>query len=267
MQRRRGKPAPLEPIPFRDEGHGYDVFGLSPRVLRRAITLGRPIYERYFRARSYGAQHIPSHGPVILAANHSGVLPVDAMMLCLDVLLQTHPRRVPRAVIDRFVPLIPFVSTVYARMGAVTGTTANVRQLLERGELLVIWPEGTTGISKPFRERYELQAWRVGHAELGLRYRAPIVPVAVIGAEESWPIVGRLPVHVFGSPYLPIPAVPLPLPIRYDIHYGEPIALHEPYSTDAADDPEVVAEAAGRVRAAVQELIRRGLARRDGRLT
>jgi 1-acyl-sn-glycerol-3-phosphate acyltransferase len=249
-------------IEFHDEGHGYDLFGLHPRAVERAAALGSPIYERYFRVVSHGVEHVPRTGPAILTPNHSGVLPVDGTVLWLDVF--RHTGRVARLIADRFVPILPFVGTLFARLGVVSGTRGNVRRLLEQGELLAIFPEGTTGVAKPFRERYHLQDWRVGHAELAIRHRAPVVPVAILGAEESWPMLAKLDrLHPFGAPYLPIPASPLPLPVRYHIHYGAPIALHDGLPPEAADDPAQVAAAARRVRAAVAALIGEGLARRS----
>jgi 1-acyl-sn-glycerol-3-phosphate acyltransferase len=261
----RTQAAPAGKPLFYDEGGGYDLFGLNLRALERAAIVGRPLYQRYFRVASHGIEHIPAAGPAILVANHGGVLPVDGTMLCLDVLFRSQPPRIPRAVVDRFVPLLPFVGTSMARIGAVTGTRANVRRLLERGELLVIWPEGTTGVAKPFQKRYRLQEWRVGHAELAIRHRAPVVPVAILGAEESWPLLARIRgSHLFGAPYLPVPAIPFPLPTHYQIHYGAPLLLHRDYPPEAADDPGALDEAALRVRRALQGLLRQALARRKG---
>ena len=257
-----------ETIPFRNEGHGYDVFGLDPRVVRGVSRALAPLYDIYFRVESHGAHRIPASGPAILVCNHSGALPLDGAMLYLDVLRHTCPVRVPRPVADRFVPLLPFASTLLSRAGVVTGTRANVKRLLLRGELLVIWPEGTTGVGKPFRARYQLQDWRVGHAEMAVRFGVPIIPVAIIGAEESWPIVGRLEsLHPFGAPYLPVPASPVPLPVRYHIHYGDPLALHDELPPGAADDPALVDEAAARVRRALEQLIARGLEQRGRRFS
>ena len=250
-------------IGFHDEGHGYDLFGLRPAAVERAARLAAPLYDRYFRVVSHGAGNLPRTGPAILAPNHSGVLPVDGGMLWLDVL--RHTGRVTRMVADRFVPRLPFVGTIFARVGVVSGTRNNVRRLLERGELLAIFPEGVTGVAKSFRERYQLQDWRVGHAELAIRHRAPVVPVAILGAEESWPIAFRVRgLHPFGAPYLPVPASPVPLPVRYHIHYGAPLALHDGLAPGAADDPAVVADAARRVREAVAKLIHEGLQDRRG---
>jgi 1-acyl-sn-glycerol-3-phosphate acyltransferase len=252
------------PPGFHDAGHGYDLFGLRPATLARAVAVARPLYQHYFRVESRGVERIPASGPVIVVANHSGALPVDGAMLCLDLLLRSSPTRIPRAVADRFVPLLPLVGTILTRLGVVAGSRANARCLLERGELLVVFPEGVAGVAKPFRDRYRLQDWSVGHAELALRHRAAVVPAAIIGAEESWPVALRLRgARLFGAPYLPVPASPLPLPVRYHIHYGEPIRFdHLP--VEAADDPGIVAECAARVRDELEELIERGLTARRG---
>ena len=252
-----------ETAPFYDEGHGYDVFGLRPATLARAVRAGRALYDTYFRIESRGIEQVPGSGPTILVANHGGILPMDAAMLCLDVLMRAQPRRIPRALADHFVASLPIVSTLFARLGVVMGTRGNARRLLERGELLAIWPEGVSGPAKRFRDRYELQTWRVGFAELAIRYRAKVVPVAVVGAEESWPLAAKLRgIHAFHIPYIPIPATPLPLPTRYHIRYGAPMTLGR--VADDADDPDLVASAALDVRIALEDLIADALRERTG---
>ena len=130
----------------------------------------------------------------------------------------------------------------------------------------MIFPEGVPGIVKPFAERYQLQKFREGHAELAIRHRAPIVPVGVVGGEEQMPALftSRRLGKLFGLPVVPVPAVPVPLPVRYHLLYGEPIPVHEDYTVEQADDPVVVAEAAGRVKAAVDALLKEGLSKRKG---
>lgn len=252
-------------IRIRDAGHGYDVFGMHPRAVAKVRARMSWIYQHYFRVRSYGAHNIPASGPAILAANHSGTLPIDGMMLYLDVIEHTEPTRVPRAVVDRFVPRLPFIGTMFARAGVVCGTRSNFHRLLDDGELLMVFPEGTPGVSKRFRDRYRLQPWRVGHVELAIRHRAPIIPIAIIGAEEQWPTLLRIDgIHLFGVPHLPVPATPVPLPVRYHIHYGAPIDVHEGLSPEAADDPDITSAIAARIAASVQSLIERGLAQRTG---
>jgi 1-acyl-sn-glycerol-3-phosphate acyltransferase len=250
--------------PFHDAGHGYDEFGLHPPTLAAVVRASAPLYERYFRVDSQGIEHVPATGAAILVANHGGVLPVDAAMMCLDVLRRTDPPRIPRAVADHFVPRLPFVSTMFARLGVVSGTRANVRALLERGELVAVWPEGVAGPAKRFRDRYRIKAWRVGFAELAIRHGVPVVPVAIIGAEESWPLAMKLRgLHMFGTPYLPVPATPIPLPAHYRLRYGEPIHL-DGAAHRKIDDPDVIANAATPVQVALERLLDDTLRARRG---
>jgi 1-acyl-sn-glycerol-3-phosphate acyltransferase len=254
----------LRRLHYADAGHGYDAFGLHPDVVAFGEALVAPLYDHYFRVRSRGHEHIPASGPAVLAGNHSGAVPTDAMMVWLDVLRHTEPPRVARSVADHFVPMIPMIGTFFARGGMVGGSRGNARALLEAGELLVIFPEGVPGISKHFRDRYTLQHWRVGHAELAMRHGAPVVPFAVVGAEEQMPQIGRIPLQLLGMPFVPITLTPLPLPVRYHILYGEPIPIGRDYRPDQADDPAAVREASGRVRAAVEALVAQGLSERPG---
>lgn len=248
---------------FHDAGHGFDTFGFHPPALAAAVRAAAPAYERYFRVESTGADYIPPAGPAIVVGNHAGFLPLDAAITCLDIVRRTN--RTPRPISDRFVSRLPLVSTWFARLGVVSGTAANVRHLLENQELLAIWPEGTSGPAKPYRSRYRLQRWSVGFAELAIRYRAPVIPVAIVGAEEAWPVAARLRgLRMFGAPYLPIPAVPIPLPAHFHLRYGMPIDLHAGLSPDAADDPVLVGRAAADVRHILEDLIETELALRTG---
>jgi 1-acyl-sn-glycerol-3-phosphate acyltransferase len=252
-------------LKFRDAGHGYDEFGLHPPTSKWGLRAFGPLYRHYFRVQSHDGFHIPDRGPAVIAANHAGMLPMDAIMLFLDVVANTDPVRIARPAMDLFVPLMPFVGTFFVRCGAVAGSRGNFGRLLESGEMLMSFPEGTQGISKPIWKRYQLQQWRVGHCELAIRHRAPVVPVAIIGAEEMWPQIGHIEaIKLFGSPYLPVPASPVPLPARFHIYYGAPIPLQEEHAPEDADDPNVVAAAAARVKDAVARLLERGLAERKG---
>lgn len=248
---------------FADAGHGFDRFGLQPDYVALADLLTGPVYERYFRVKTYNPEHLPSAGPAIVAANHSGTLPFDAAMLWADIYRHTSPPRAPRAIADYFVPSLPFIGTLFARTGMVGGSRGNARALLEAGELLMLFPEGTPGIGKAFRDRYRLQDWREGHCELAIRHRAPVIPVGIIGPEEQMPQLFRLP-GLGPLPYLPVPATLFPLPVRYHIHYGAPIPLHTRFEPEQADDPDSVRRAAAEVKEAVQALLHEGLRLREG---
>jgi 1-acyl-sn-glycerol-3-phosphate acyltransferase len=250
-------------LAFPDAGHGFDTFGLNPDFCAMGETIAAPFYDHYFRVESVGHAHIPVSGPAVIAANHSGTLPFDGMMIWADCIRHTNPPRVPRAIADYFVPSLPLVSTLFARCGVVGGSRGNARTLLESGEMLLIFPEGTPGILKPWKQRYKLQDWRQGHCELAIRHRAPVVPVAVVGAEEQMPQLAQIPMKGI-LPSIPVPATLVPLPVKYHILWGEPIPLDKEFTPEDADDPAVVKAAAFRVKAAVQELIDRGLKARKG---
>ena len=256
----------LENLHFRDAGHGYDVFGMHPSAIHFGVGITRWLYEQYFRVLSVGTENIPTDGSAILAANHSGNIPIDGMMLWHDVIRHTKPARVVRGIADHFVPALPFIGTLFARGGMVGGSRGNVSALLDAGELLMIFPEGTPGIIKPWSQRYQLQRFRVGHAELAIQNRCPIIPVGIVGAEEQLPAffsskrLGKM----VGIDSVPIPSVPIPLPVRYRIYYGEPIHVEREYTQAQADDPKVLETVSARVQRAVHDLIQRGLDEREG---
>jgi 1-acyl-sn-glycerol-3-phosphate acyltransferase len=256
----------VQNLHYRDAGHGYDAFGLHPDYVSFGLGLTRWPYERYFRVISHGIENLPKDGSAILASNHSGNVPIDGMMLWHDVLRQTNPARVARGIADHFVPSLPFIGSLFARGGMVGGSRGNARTLLEAGELLMIFPEGVPGIIKPWSKRYQLQKFRVGHAELAIRHSTPIIPIGIIGAEEQMPSIlsskrlGKL----FGIESVPIPILPVPLPVRYYIYYGEPIPVQQEYPPEAADDPSVLKAVATRVQESVAALIKQGLDQREG---
>ena len=264
----------LEALPFRDEGFGYDVFGCEKESMAVAFALSSLLYTHYFRVESAGHEHVPDEGPCILAGNHSGVLPFDGMMIAVDLVKRKDPPRFYRAVVEKYASRLPFLGLVFSRVGQVTGTRRNFAELLESGELVGVFPEGAKGTGKPFARRYQLLRFNVGFVELALHHRVPIVPVAVVGAEEQAPMFADLRplAKAFGAPYVPVtPTFPwlgplgvFPYPAKYHIRYGEPMHLHEEHDHTALGDPHRMRSLANRVRKRVQGLIHQQLRERDG---
>ncbi len=254
-----------EQVQVDDAGHGFDPFGMSHDGVLMGVLATRFLYERWFRVDSHGVDRIPAEGPVVVAVNHSGMLPLDALMIAADVIRQGPTGRVARVAMDHFVPDLPFVASVFTGAGGFGGSRGNSHAILARGGLLLVFPEGVPGIGKPFSRRYQLQPFREGHAEIAIQHQAPIVPCAVIGAEEQWPQLLKIPfVKAFGAPYLPVPATPLPLPVRYHLWYGDPIDVPGRFAPDDAHDPQAVHALAREVQAAVAALIAHGLEQREG---
>lgn len=257
----------VEAVQLRDVGHGYDRFGMSANGVAFGLMLTQVAYAHWFRVRSHGHDHVPTAGPVVLACNHSGTVPMDALMVWSDLVRNGPAGRVPRPVVDHFVKLMPLVNLVFTRGGGFGGSRGNFHALLDAGDMVLVFPEGTPGISKPFSRRYQLEPFRQGHAELAIRHQAPIVPLCVIGAEEQLPQIGQIPLRVMGMPYLPIPGTPFPLPVRFHIWYGAPIDVPGRFKQELANDPATVAALAAEVQARVAELIEHGLAQREGIFT
>jgi 1-acyl-sn-glycerol-3-phosphate acyltransferase len=246
-------------------GRAYDEFGLSPRVTRRALAFFKLLYKYWFRVESSGHAVIPEKEGAILAANHGGLLPFDATMIVVDGVLAGKPPRLVRTVVDRWAGTLPFVNVFYARVGQVVGSRDNVRELLRLKQLVLIFPEGMAGIRKRAADRYVLQSFHLGFVEESLRHRVPIIPVAVVGADDQAPVLWDLQplAKLLGLPFFPItPTFPLlgplgllPYPVRYEIAYGEPFRFYDEYPPEALEDPHAVRYMAEQVRRRIQEMV------------
>jgi 1-acyl-sn-glycerol-3-phosphate acyltransferase len=210
-----------------------DLFGLDPELRQRVLPAVRFLHDHYWRVEVSGAHHLPANGPALVVSNHSGAVPFDGAMLCTAV--EIHRRRTLRFLYDRFVENLTPVASFYNKVGGAVATRENAVQLLRAGELLLVFPEGVSGVAKPFGDRYRLRPFSPGFVRLALSLDVPIVPVAVVGAEEIYPLVGRAEGigKVLGMPYVPVtPFFPilgvlgaLPLPTKWFMHFGKPIRL------------------------------------------
>lgn len=249
-----------------------DDFGRDEGLLNVVLPLVQFLYRNYWRVEVSGSEHVPADGGAMLVSNHSGVLPFDGAMIGLALYNETASQRLPRALADSWFPTLPFVSILLQKTGQVQAHPLNALRLLERGELVAVFPEGTKGIGKPFRERYQLRRFgRGGFIKVALQAGAPIIPVAVVGAEEIYPVIGRwdLLARLLGMPFFPVtPTWPwtgplglAPLPTKWYIDIGEPIHL-DGYDARAAANPAVVARLTDQVRTTIQRMLLERLAKR-----
>jgi 1-acyl-sn-glycerol-3-phosphate acyltransferase len=244
---------------------GYDEFGLSRDSLRGVARIARWLYRNYFRAQAFGIEHIPQSGRVLFVSNHSGQLPFDGLVIGAATFLEPAQPRLVRSRVEYFVPSVPFASYLFARWGQITGTPENCRRLLAAEEAVLVFPEGARGISKPFSKRYQLADFGLGFMRLALEMQAPIVPVAVIGAEEQAPAVNVKPLaKLFRSPSFPVvpypPFLPLvPLPVKYRLYFGEAMS----FAGDPDDDDDVLDDKVKVVRNRIQSMIHVGLRERE----
>jgi 1-acyl-sn-glycerol-3-phosphate acyltransferase len=244
---------------------GFDPFGLSRDSLRSAFSVARWVYRHYFRAKAYGIENIPAHGRVIFVSNHSGQLPFDALVIGTACFLEPPQPRLVRAMVEFFVPTVPFASYLFARWGQITGTPENCRRLLAADEAVLVFPEGARGISKPFSKRYQLAEFGKGFLRLALETGAPVVPVAVIGAEEQAPAINLKPLaRLLRAPAFPIVPYPpfvaaVPLPVKYRVYFGEAMR----FTGDPDDDDDAMDDKIKTVRNRIQSMIHMGLRERQ----
>jgi len=241
-----------------------DEYGFDAELTRRfGLALLRPLKEKWFRVDVRGVENIPLDGGALVVSNHSGTLPVDALMTMVTV--HDHTGRNLRSLGADLVFQMPFLGHLARKGGATLACNEDAERMLCAGELVGVWPEGFKGVGKPYSERYKLQRFgRGGFVSAALRTGVPIIPLSVIGAEENYPLVGNILAlaTVLGLPYLPItPFFPLlgplgmvPLPSKWLMEFGEPIRTDE-YDADAVDDPMLVFNVTDQVRETIQQAL------------
>lgn len=251
-----------------------DPYGMD----REVIGIVRPfltfMYRSWWRISSTGLENVPADGRTLLVSNHSGVLPWDGAMIATAV-AEDHPahsERIVRGLHLHWFSTLPFVAPALAAIGQVPGLPENAVRLLDNDELVAVFPEGLKGVGKLFKDRYKLARFgRGGFVQAALRTGAPIVPVAVVGAEEIYPMLGNSEplAKILGFPYFPLtPFFPwlgvlgiIPLPTRWRITFCPPIPTAQ-YGPDSAADPLTVLALAEQVRDTIQETIDTRLAER-----
>lgn len=252
----------------------YDVdeFGFDQHLTDGAfLPLLRPLYGSWFRTTVTGADRLPATGSALVVANHSGTIAMDAAMLSVAVHDEHPANRHLRVLAADLVFRMPMLSEIARKWGGTLACAPDAERLLRAGELVGVFPEGFKGVGKPFSERYRLQRFgRGGFVAAALRTGTPIIPTAIVGAEEIYPKIGDIPplARLLGAPYFPVtPTFPwlgplglVPLPSKWLIEFGEPVVTEG--QAEAADDPMVVFNLADQVRETIQQTLYRLLDRR-----
>jgi 1-acyl-sn-glycerol-3-phosphate acyltransferase len=225
----------------------------------------RPVYEKWFRVETRGLDNVPVTGGALIVANHSGTIPVDAVMASLAVHDHHPAHRHLRLLGADLVFTMPVVAPLARKSGQTLACNADAERLLSSGELVGVFPEGFKGVGKPFSERYKLQRFgRGGFVSAALRTGTPIIPVSIVGAEEIYPLIGNAKTlaRLLGLPYAPItpffpwlgPLGAIPLPSKWIIEFGEPIETAH-LGSAAADDPMLVFNLTDQVRETIQSTL------------
>ncbi len=253
-------------LAMRGRSDMVDDYGRDPVYTSRIEPVLDLLTRRYFRVEVSGLERVPETGRAILVANHAGPLPYDAAVL-MHVLRREHPaHRDLRPLVEDRVYHAPYLGKLLARIGAVRASQENAVRLLEDDELVAVFPEGSLGTEKLFKKRYQLQRFgRGGFIKLALRTRAPVVPVSIVGAEETQPVLHRIRwlSGTLGVPDIPVtPTFPLlgplgllPLPAKWRIEFGAPLDLAGEHDPSAADDRLLVTKLTEDVRRRIQTML------------
>ena len=240
---------------------GVDPWGADRDTLRLSAAVIVHLYRYWFRTEVHGIDHVPE-GRVLLVSNHGGQIPLDGVMIAASLLLDAKRPRFVRSMVERYISTLPFFSVWFQRVGQVLGSPDNARRLLLADEALLVFPEGVKGISKTFDQRYKLAPFGPGFMRLALDTGAPIVPIAVIGAEEQYPSLSdfKTLAKKLGVPALPFApqmlfGMLMPLPTKYRIYFGEPMR----FTGDPDDEDAAIEEKVWVVQTTIQSMVNRGL--------
>jgi 1-acyl-sn-glycerol-3-phosphate acyltransferase len=258
-------PVRRPPEPDLDDPRTSDVdeWGRSENMRRLARAAYDPIYRRWFRVEWEGLEKIPVDGGALLVANHAAAIPSDAPVIMHGI--ETELDRPCYGLADHLFKSLPVVGTYWARLGGVVAHPDNAYRLLrEQQQLVLVFPEGSKGPGKPMRERYQLRRFgRGGFIEIAMRAGVPIVPIAVVGAEESMPIVFKSAslAKALRLPYFPITANQLALgpllgtvgyfPAKFKLRVLDPIHFDVPPDQDRYSKSRIMDESE-RVRDLIQ---------------
>ncbi|MEJ3743270.1 lysophospholipid acyltransferase family protein [Actinomycetes bacterium KLBMP 9797] len=253
-------------------GYEVDEFGFDPELTDQIFyPVLRLFYREWFRTEVFGIEHVPADGAGLVVGNHAGTVAVDAVMLSV-ALHDRHPdHRHLRLLGADLVFRVPFLSELVRKSGGTLACNPDAERLLRIGELVGVFPEGFKGVGKNYRDRYKLQRFgRGGFVSAALRTGTPIVPVAIVGAEEIYPILADIKplARLLKLPYFPVtPTFPwlgplglIPLPSKWLIEFCPPIPTA--HLVEQADDPMVVFNLADQVRETIQQTLHTLLERR-----
>jgi 1-acyl-sn-glycerol-3-phosphate acyltransferase len=249
-----------------------DEWGFDPEVLQAATPFLDFMYKTYWRVETSGIENIPDEGRALLVCNHSGQLPWDGVMVGTAIYNEHPNQRVARALVADWFPTLPFFSALFTKLGQTLANEENGVRLLEQDHLVSVFPEGIKGVSKLYKDRYKLARFgRGGFVRMALKTGASMIPVSVVGAEETYISLMKVDfiAKLIGFPFFPIsltwpwlgPLGFIPLPTKWYIDFGEPIPT-DAYGPGAANNLMLVSQLTDQTRNLVQKMIYQRLAQR-----
>jgi 1-acyl-sn-glycerol-3-phosphate acyltransferase len=243
---------------------GIDPYGISKDYLAKYFTALRFFYRHYFSVEAYGLHHIPKRGRVMLVGNHSGGFALDGIMVIGSMFFELDPPRLAQAMVEKFMNKVPFASQISSRLGHLTGLPEHAERLLADERMLMVFPEGSKGTMKLYRERYSLVNFGTGFMRLATKMKTPIVPFAFLGGGEAVPTISNAVTlgKLLGVPYIPVTpwGVAVPIPAKLEVHYSAPMF----FEGTGSEEDEAVSANVNLVKDRIADLIEMGKKRRRG---
>jgi len=241
-----------------------DPWGISKESLAKYHSALKFFYRKYFSVDARGLENVPKRGRVMLVGNHSGGFALDGIMVTASMILDLEPPRVAQAMAEKFLNKMPFASQMSSRLGHLTGLPEHAERLLSEERMLMVFPEGTRGTAKLFKERYTLVQFGTGFMRLAMKMKTPIVPFAFMGGGEAVPTISNAVTigKLLGVPYIPITPwlFALPLPAKLEVEYSAPMM----FEGNGAEEDDVIAGNVEQVKSRIATLIERNRRRRKG---
>jgi len=250
---------------LKDRSIEVDEFGYDAKYWEKVRSFYEFLFYKYWRVALKGINNVPSKGRVILVSNHAGALTFDGLMLKL-ALSNEHPaKRNLRYLVEDYLYYLPFTGAYASRTGGVRACQENAERLLSQEKIIATFPEGIQGVGKLYHDRYKLQRFgRGGVIKLAIRTGSPIVPVAIVGNEEIYPLLGKIErfSEILGVPFIPVtPTFPwlgplglIPAPSKWMIHFGHPIDFSK-YTQEDSRDPLLVNRLTENLRSTIQKML------------
>lgn len=245
-------------FPNKVGSHGFDAWGFNIRDMKNNMRFMKFLYDTFFRVEAFGLENIPKDGRCLIIPNHSGQLPFDGMLVAYSLITNPYGPRAPKAMVERFLPTVPFIGNWLNSVGAVIGDPINCERMLDNEEAVVVFPEGVRGANKLYKHKYELQRFGSGFMHLAMKHNAPIIPVGVVGMEESIRSYADIKplAKLLGMPVAPL-VLPMIFPSKVFIHFGKPM-----YFENDTYKEQDIKDRVEQVRHAIRDLIEEGLSKR-----
>lgn len=245
-------------FPNRVGSQGFDAWGFNIRNMRNNMRFARYLYRDFYKVEAFGLENIPKDGRCLIIPNHSGQLPFDGMLVGYALITNPNGPRAPKAMVERFLPTVPFIGNWLSSVGAVIGDPVNCERMLENEEAVIVFPEGVRGANKLYKHRYQLQRFGNGFMHLAMKHHAPIIPVGIVGMEEtirSYADIKPL-AKLLGLPVAPL-VIPFVFPSKVYIYFGKPM-----YFENNVHKEHSIKERVDKVKAEINALLQEGLAKR-----